>query len=225
MSTIRDSLGITDGEDLLDLEGSVQTVFGVDCSNASSQLETVGDLFDHIEAELATKPRGETCPTLMAFNRIRAVLSPHVNKTIRPSMPLSDIGWPAKRFTSLIEREAKLEAPPLFSGPLGMLGYFLLLGSIVLVIAALTTSETDLVYAPIPFALGMAFIYLEPCAFREDCKTVGDLVRATASRNVARLAAEGGALRTEDVWNALIDIVSESASPGEGRIDRQTRFC
>jgi hypothetical protein len=226
ISPARHTIRIPDGESLLDLADDLKVIFGVSMEGVSHPLQTAGELFDFITTELAEAPRGETCLTLMAFNRIRVVLAPYADRaTVRPSTPLSTFNWSPKRWIRTLERDARLQAPEINLTLPGMIGSIAFFGGCALGAVSVTTPAFDLVYSLAALIAGALLISLDRGTWTARCVTIGDLAVAVAQRNIGQLAGEGGRLDKEEMWQALVAVLEERSLPDTGEIVRETRFA
>jgi hypothetical protein len=228
---MRETLGLKDGEDGLDLEEVVQTAFAFDWNPVSS-VETMGDLHDAIWTQVSARAkRGDACLTLMAFNRLRAALMSigHDRTALTRATPLVSLEKARpRRLIARLAAHSQLDMPLWRLTGVGAIGSALLLASIAWVLVALFSPSGLAHAAPIiaPLALlafAIALLVIDPGAYKRSDMTLGDLAFETAHFNYARLLAEGARQREGDLWQALVFVV-EDAWGKNGEITRETRF-
>jgi hypothetical protein len=71
--------------------------------------------------------------------------------------------------------------------------------------------------------VGYAIFRIDPGKLPRDCETLGGLAKKTASLNFGRLIKLGASRRDIDIWNNMIDLLSDYALP-RSEINRETFF-
>ncbi len=170
-----------------------------------SRCKTVGDIFQIVLERLPEVSKsGEGCATAMCFYSLRRVLRqmvPHLD--VRPSTPVSAFGrLPMEAFCRRIVVHERLNEPELV---MPGWGYVAMICAIALPFLAMAVKWPVL---PAFLASGVMVWLCRfiPRRLPAEVKTVGDLVRSVASRNVARLAGKGARLGPKEVWSALCHI-------------------
>ena len=57
--------------------------------------------------------------------------------------------------------------------------------------------------------LGLSMIRIDPGRLLDDCQTLGGLTRKVAGLNFGHLHDQGAKARDLDIWNALLEVLSE----------------
>jgi len=210
------TLGLDDDLDSVELLRGISVVFDLQFSNDEIRpLFVVGDIFSLLVGRFPDRPDGPNlCATAMAFYRLRRALREIDNDfKLTPEVRLNEMSYQsAKRYFKLISAHSGLRLPrtdpSLYSkigqslvliGALGTFG-ILLGGAPVFPIAALT------------ILTGWLLVHVDKGEIPSDCLTLGNLAKKVAVLNFGKFAADGARSRKQDVWTALVEVLSQHTS-------------
>jgi hypothetical protein len=71
-------------------------------------------------------------------------------------------------------------------------------------------------------SLGIMLVLLDPGKVPPDCQTLGDLSRKVTGLNFGKLSDEGAEPRDKDLWNALVEVLSEDTLLPKSEIQAET---
>jgi hypothetical protein len=222
------TLGLDDDLDPVEAVVRLEKAFAVKIrDDEAASCSTVGDIYDLLHARVATKLGGPgACMTSMAFYRLRRSLrGTHPGVEFRPTTPLTKYAGPnARRFLNRLGRDTGLQLPGPQRGWLSGLGFHLILIAVVSSVAvAVTKGPTISYFGGIAlFAAGIASIKLDPCALSGDCTTLGELATKASALNYGSLAGAGGAVRPNDLWDAMTEVLSGLSELPRSGISRDT---
>ena len=194
------------GEALQALERSLG--FQFDAADLA-ECRTVGDLHRLVAPHMAAAS-GEGCAGAMAYYRLRRALMPHAGGTrLRPSYVLSEfIATPPRQLFRRIERETRLQLPPLASGWLGLVSFAIGVVALLAVLPVHIFYPGRTLYLLLLVPAAIWLFTLDPGRFGKDCRTLGDLARKVAILNYAHLI-EGGARPTPaDQWEVVTEVLA-----------------
>lgn len=213
------TLGLAGDLDDVDLIEDIEAAFGIRLNDDEiERCWTVGHLFELVEARLPDASTGGGA-TAMTFYRLRRALQPRLVVELRPNSPISELGrLSVRRLHRIIEDECGLRPP---SAQLSMWGCFALV-----LIAAFPISALALdfgwwiaVGSTVP---PLALYRIAPIRLPNDMKTIGDLVRVIASRNIGALSQQGARLRTSEAWDSFREVVAGHTELPTQEIARDT---
>jgi hypothetical protein len=209
---VPNTLGLDDELDDVDLIHDVEKVTGLRfASHETRAWYTVGDIFNTLCERYAKQDRdGGKCATAMAFHRLRQAAAQLVPGRITPDTKLDGFaGLPARDLYAQLQKRSGLKLPPVILTYVGVAGLLLTAAGVVAEFCAL---EAGLVwwepYLALP-VLGAGLMFMDPWRGPPELRTFGQLARKVAALNFSKLLGEGAARRDNDVWNALIETLSD----------------
>ena len=227
------------GDDVEELLADVQMSFWVELDrNDLVECYTLGQLFDRVCSKMG--PAGEPrCLTSAAFYRVRRFLAEERRigiKQIKPHTPLQDVvPWLNRRASwERIETGLRVGLPPL--QPSARLMWGNLVAALAIAFSLAVPGHKTGVWHLIGIALRvlvwtmfawvLALIVTKPLhrAFPEKIKTVGDLARAIARRNHAKMAAEVGGSTSGQAWRSFQELVASFTEIRPDLVRREMLF-
>ena len=147
----------------------------------------------------------------MTFHRLRRALSAlTVDIRLRPDTRVKGITTLTTRaLFKQISARSGLRMPRPRVALWGTVGAWSILASFI---GLATTAVFAPHWWPIPLlaaALGVMLHQLDPGEVPPDCQTLGDLSRKVTGLNFGKLSYEGAELHDKDLWNALVEVLSE----------------
>lgn len=215
------SLKLDDPLDGVELIRTVEQAYGVRFGNETAW-RTVGDMEAALLERFPTRERPGSCPTSMAFYRLRRAVSQALalDQRLTPRTPLRMLGRGSpKRHYSELRRRMELRLPNPSQSALGATGALLAIGGVPAIFAAMAFHAWWLL-ALLP--AGVILVKLDPGRFGRT--TLGDLARNVAALNYGALADEGADRRPHMVWRMLQQAVSSIADIEPERVSRDTAF-
>ena len=211
-----------DGEDLDFLMKDVVDGFGLRRPGEQyiydgDPLRTVSDIFALVRRSFAGRIGAPgLCMTSMAFYRLRAAISrERPDCEVRPLTPLTTlVGGNPRHFLRRLGEGSQLAVPGLAYGWMSGLGLLAFLAFFVAV------GFNAFALAVFLAAAAMLLFMIDPGKLPSGCSTVGDLVQAVVALNYGRLADQGGAIRDDQLRDALIRLLKYGSAAEE--IDLQT---
>jgi hypothetical protein len=210
------TLGLDDDLDTVEVVLNLETSFGIRFTDAEiGAWRTVGDIYSTLRSRVSNLGnRAGRCATAMTFHRLRRAGLPEmsIDARLRPDTPVKGLtALTTKALFKQISAVSGLRMPRPKVALWGTLGMWSILASFI----GLTTIA---VFAPhwwpIPMlaaALGIMLYQLDPGEIPPDCRTLGDLSRKVTGLNFGMLSNEGAELHDKDLWNALVEVLSEDA--------------
>jgi hypothetical protein len=219
---LANGLGLWGDGDEIGLLWDLEAAFRVRFEQAElSAVATAGDLYAVLRRHvLAAEPRGDACPTAMAFYRLkRTIASGWPTIELHPRAALGTLGRGAPKALQVALSDSDLRVP-----------YFPLTGrgpalvscaAVLLAISAICHLPLLSAAAALVSVAGVLLIQRDPRGWPQGCETVGDLARTLAAMNFGRLRAEGAGCRERDLWAAMIEVIGGHAvlPAGEIRLD------
>ena len=207
------TLGLDDDLDMVEVGSNLEASFSIRFTAAEfGAWRTVGDIYSTLRSRISNSgKRAGRCATSMTFYRLRRALSDlSLDTRLRPDTPVKGLTTlTAKRLFKQISVRSGLRLPRPKVALCGTLGAWSILVSLI---GLLTTA----VFVPhwwlVPMlaaALGIMLHRLDPGEVPLDCQTLGDLSRKVAGLNFGKLSNEGAELHDKDLWNALVEVLSE----------------
>jgi hypothetical protein len=220
------TLGLDDDLDGVELRKSLEASFDVTFSDGESETcRTVGDIHRFLQERFSERGgAAQGCASAMAFYRLRReFIAFGVTKELQPNTVLRDISPRSlRRLFSRIRAHAGLRMPNLEFAGLGRLGV-LLLAVGALALPAIAAVRPHFWWLPtLAGASGIALISTDARRFPSDCRTFGDLAKKVAALNFGKLVADGAGRRDTDLWNALLEVLSEFSVLPKAEISRET---
>ena len=206
------TLLLDDDLDSVELIVAIEQMFAVRISNKEAEAtRTVGDIYTLLLAK--------SSEDLTAEGKCMTSMAPALE--VRPETQLSlFVGSNPERFRVRLDKLSGLRSPSA-SSPVAWCGALLLcLGIAVLFLAAVRTW----LFAPagVLIAVGLGLTLTSRPRLPPDCVTVGDLARRVSSLNYGRLANEGGRVRSDDLWNVLVELLASHSSIAASEIVPET---
>ncbi|HJW41572.1 MAG TPA: hypothetical protein VJ476_10135 [Rhizomicrobium sp.] len=227
------TLGLGDDLDSVELVQDIEKAFDVEIANAEAErLLVVGQLYDLLVSKIPASDANKKCASAMTFYRLRQGMERlGFGRKLSPSADIRFLEKSgASRSFKRLERETGLTLPKLVMTWIGGFGCLLSVASIcVAIVAALFFHRTQ---SFLPFLMlllllavgtGFAVTYLDPGKLTQDCRTLGGLSKRTAAQNFGKLAELGARNGSEDIWNSLVDLLSNYSLP-KSEITRETYF-
>lgn len=220
------SLGLDDELDPVEVIVNLQKSFSVQFTEGETgALRTVGDIYSVLRNRVSNSgERTARCATAMTFYRLRsAFVEQSIGAKIKPNTRVKDLtSFTATALFGHLSARSGLRMPKrrlALAGTIGAMSIFA--GLIGLSAAAI--SESHLWPIPLLVAgLGVMLICLDPGQIPADCQTIGDLSRKVAGLNFGKLLAEGAEPRDRDLWNALVEVLSEDSLLPKSEIRPET---
>jgi len=158
----------------------------------------------------STKGAGR-CATAMTFHRLRRALSDlSIETRLGPDTPLKGLTTlTTKALFKQISARSGLRMPRPRVALWGTVGAWSILAGLA---GLVTTAVFGPHWWPVPMlaaALGIVLHQLDPGDVPFDCQTLGDLSRKVTGLNFGKLSNEGAELHDKDLWNALVEVLSE----------------
>jgi hypothetical protein len=225
------SLDLGDEEfDLADVWAQCEDAFDIKLNRDDGRnLGTMGDWHDMLMRHLQGRVAGVGCQTMMAFLRLRrALAASSAGIVLRPGTRLDSIPHKSvKRLFAALGKRTGLRMPELQHGILGAICAMLIFAWIVGFAIVVRDFHWPVVAVYLAAALPVLAIMvmlqrLDPMQLPTGCKTLGDLARAVAAQNTAKLAAAGGRLDAKTVWDALLQFVQPHSDTDIHQIRRET---
>lgn len=207
------TLGLDDDLDTFKVVSNLETSFGIRFTDAEgSAWRTVGDIYNTLRSRVSNSgKRAGRCATAMTFHRLRRAFSDlSIDTRLRPDTPVKGItSLTAKALSTQISARSGLRLPRPKVALCGTLGAWSILASFI---GLVTTAVFVPHWWPVPMlaaALGIILHRLDPGEVPPDCQTLGDLSRKVTGLNFGKLSDEGAGLHDKDLWNALVEVLSE----------------
>ncbi|MEX2188890.1 MAG: acyl carrier protein [Pirellulales bacterium] len=229
------------GMDTVELIMDIEDRFGVSISNDdAAAVRTVGELSDMVERLLSEKSATggpAVCLTSMAFFRFRRAVAEvcHVErKRVSPGEVIDVLVARKARRREWAEmaRRTSMKMPPLHRPDWCV---WVGLGFVATFVAGcwqtrLGIESTALLcwatLAILIFGIGAFGWVTRPLAIHLSPRTItcGELARELVALNFASLRARGETIRREELWQAIVHTVAESAGADAAKIERSTRI-
>ena len=208
------TLGLDDDLDMVEAVANLETSFSIRFTDAEvSAWRTVGDIYSTLRSRVSNSGKGAgRCATAMTFHRLRRAGLPDlsIDTRLRPDTPVKGItSLTTKALFKQISARSGLRLPRPRVALRGTLGAWSILASLI---GLLTTAVFVPHWWPVPMlaaALGILLRRLDPGEVPPDCQTLGDLSRKVTGLNFGKLSNEGAELHDKDLWNALVEVLSE----------------
>lgn len=202
-----------DDLDPVEVRSSIEASFEIRLTvEESASCRTVGDIFDILRDRFSDSPdtrHGRA--TAMAFYRLRnAFKSIGTVARLQPDTQISAVTTMANR--TLLKRlrfHSGLRLPRRRAGLCGVLGAWgIAVGAVAVLATALLAPHLRSAALPL-IGLGAILVLVDPGRLPTDCATLGGLSKKVSGLNFGRLSSVGAAPREKDLWNALVDVLSE----------------
>ena len=218
------SLKLEDMDDVVLLE-AIEAAFDIQFVESEvGELQTVGDLYDLLQAKLGTTPQGrQRRITAVCFYRLKQATAEISGRRITAQTAIADV-FSAKELVPRMRMLGQKTGFRLPSVPISLEQFLLFLLAVLSCCAALFFGLMTIPgITCVLIAIGF-FCVIRLTDFPRkmaDPSTFGDLARQTAFLNYGRLAQETGTRNSLDLWEAL-DFMIRSSVAFEGRIERDT---
>ena len=220
------TLGLDDDLDGVELIRGLETAFCVGFSDREAEgCRTVGDIFMLLRIRLASgSDAGRRCVNAMAFYRLRRAYSEFgVEGRLSPSTSLKGFSRRSvKRHFKEIRRRAGLRVPRVGCTWLGQIGTALLVMSAAVLLVVAKWSPEWWLLPILVCGSGVVLHRFDPGTFPIDCPTLGDLARKVAALNYGRFVIEGAGSRDNELWTALLEVLSEHSTLPKTEIRMET---
>jgi hypothetical protein len=220
------TLGLDDDLDGNELISDIQVSFSIKFLDKEAEAcRTVGDIFTLLRDRFAVhKDGGQRCASAMAFYRLRKTfLEMGAKSKLRPTLRLEGIvGLSAKAVFVGINSHTGFILPRLPFAITGKIGIFSLIAGLIMLLISSFMFPSFWFIPPLISLSGIVLIRLDCRQFPSDCHTVGDLALKVSRLNFGNLVAEGARHRDEDIWNALIEVLSEYTTLSKADISPET---
>lgn len=207
------TLGLDDELDTVEVVSSLETSFSIQFTVAEvSAWRTVGDIYSTLRIRFSNSgKRAGRCATAMTFYRLRRALSDlSIDTRLRPETPVKGLTTlTTKALFKQISARAGLRLPRPRVALWGTLGAWSILASFVGLASAAVFAPYLWLLPMLAAALGIMLLRLDPGDIPFDCQTLGDLSRKVTGLNFGKLSNEGAELQDKDLWNALVEVLSE----------------
>jgi hypothetical protein len=207
------ALGLDDDLDSVEVVINLETSFSIRFADAEvGAWRTVGDIYSTLRRCVSDSgKRAGRCATAMTFHRLRRALSDlSIDTRLRPDTPVKGITTlSTKALFKQVSASSGLRLPRPRVALWGTLGAWSILASFV---GLATTAVFAPHWWPVPMlaaALGIMLHRLDRGELPTDCQTLGDLSRKVTGLNFGKLSNEGAELHDKDLWNALVEVLSE----------------
>jgi len=215
---------LADGLDFGSIVVAIEQSFEVRFPDeAFAQVETLGQLHDVIWARLADDGSGGVkCATSMSFYRLKAqIAKSNPYRRLRPTTSLKSIA--NFNYATLREGFTGWAMPAVQISGFGCLSILVLAIGINLPLAPYFKGWTFLAFVLSSILLTGIFASFFPATYPAE-KTLGDLARKIAAKNMHRLCVEGGALTSTSVWQAIVTLVADKIDMNRNNLSRESRF-
>jgi hypothetical protein len=211
------NLGLDD-DDAESLIEELETRFGICFTDREAcTSRTVGDIWDVLKGRFSDKKNDtRKCASAMAFYRLRRAAIEIEPAKIKPETSLIHFGGlTPRRLLQKLENDSCLTMP---SGKLTKAGCVGVLLEVVgfggLMFVLVIPLAWGLVFAVAALG-GVLLAELDPRELSMDLHNFGDLARKVTALNYGDLVRRGAASRNRELWDALIELLSEhSGFPG-----------
>lgn len=115
-----------------------------------------------------------------------------------------------------------LRLPRRRAGLCGVLGAWRIPVGVIAVLATALLAPHLWPAAVFPIAFGALLVLVDPGKLPADCITLGGLSKKVAGLNFGELSSVGAAPREKDLWNALVEVLSEHVVLPKAEIQPET---
>jgi hypothetical protein len=205
------NLGIDDDDAEL-LTERLEMSFGICFTDReTSTILTVGDIWEVLTGRFSGKGSDtHKCASAMAFYRLRRAAVGMQPDKIKPETSLVGFGgMTPKRFLQELENRSGLTIPSAELSRTGCAGVLLeVVGFGGLVFGLVIPFVWGVVFGAAALG-GLLLVKFDPRELSADLQNFGDLVRKVTALNYGDLVRRGAAPRHLELWNALIEVLSE----------------
>lgn len=224
------TLGLDDDLDGVEVVESIERAFDLKFANAEvERILTVGEMYDLLASKIPDNASDRKCATAMAFYRLKTAIEGRGDERITPSTDIRFLEARGVRSSfASIEEKTGLNLPRAAMAWVGFVGLTLFVVSFFTAPALCGFFGWALLSWPLglcalAMAVGWLLTRVDQGKLPKDCETLGGLSRETAKVSYGKLVKAGASHRGEDIWNALLDLLSCYALP-RSEITRDTLF-
>jgi hypothetical protein len=229
---VTNSLGLDDDLDGVELVQNLEKAFEIQIADSEAEsILTVGQLYDLLLQKIPANESNRKCASAMAFYRLKRALKGLGYEAPSPSTGLSFLeGRGAKISFKKLEHETGLRLP---RPELSYGGFFGCLAVVIIFCVVLGFSAflhrryfsgiNGFTVVVVFIVVGWGILYFDPGKLPKSCSTLGGLARKVAALNYGRFIKTGANHRDSEIWNNLLELLSEYALP-KSEIGRDTYF-
>jgi hypothetical protein len=207
------TLGLDDDLDTVEVVSNLETSFSIRFTDAEiSAWRTVGDIYNTLRSRVSdSRKSAGRCATAMTFHRVRrAFYDLSIDTRLRPDTPVKGLTTlTTKALFKQIRARSGLRLPRPRVALWGTLGMWSILASFVGLATAAVVAPQWWLVPMLAAALGITLLRLDPGEVPTDCQSLGDLSRKVTGLNSGKLSNEGAEPNDKDLWNALVEVLSE----------------
>lgn len=206
----------------------LERAFDIHVSNdEATRTLTVGDFYDLLLAKIPANEADRKCASAMAFYRLRCALNElGYGSKLTPESDLSFLHQGRVRpQLARLEKVSGLNLPKAVQTGWGRLTAFAAFTAVWTTAVSVYPSFLTVVlggFAGIGGAI-LVLKYIDPGKMPHDCRTLADLTQKAAILSYGRLVKMGARHSEEDIWKALLEVLSVWALP-KAEITRDTFF-
>jgi hypothetical protein len=208
------TLGIGDDMDDIDFIHDIEACFGIKFTDEETLAwYKVEDVFASLKRHFETSSRqNHAAVAARAFYCLRKCMkyfSPA--QRISPKTRLDEFGEVSVRqLYHKLAADHKLRQPTLYGGKLHTLGALMIaVGFLASLAVILIWNLFYLLYAILVACVGAILLKYGAWRFPPDCETVGDLAQKFGARNFGLLNGTNFPVREAELWNALLEVISD----------------
>lgn len=221
------TLGIGDDMDDLDFIQDIEACFGTKFTNEETLAwYKVEDIFASLKRHFQTSTRqNHIAVAARAFYCLRNCIK-HFSPTqrISPKTRLDHIGEiSVRQLYNKLSADYKLRQPTLYGGKLHTLGALMIaVGFLASLAIIFIWNPFYLLCAILVACVGAILLKYGAWRFPSDCETVGDLAQKIGARNFGLLNGANFPVREAELWNALLEVISDHSDIPRSEIRRDT---
>jgi hypothetical protein len=208
------TLGVSDDMDDVELIKDIEACFGVKFTDAETgRWYKVDDIFISLKTHYETGSRqNHPSGVVTAFYRLKQSIK-YFDSTqnISPKTRLEEFNTVSVReLYRKLSSDHDLRQPTLYGGRVHTVGALLIMAGFLASFAFLVLWHLSYLLLAISIAVvGSVFMKFGAWRFPPDCETVGDLAQRIAARNFRLLNGSNQPVRETELWNALLEVVSD----------------
>ena len=208
------TLGVGDDMDDVELIKDIEACFGVKFTDAEiGGWYKVDDIFTSLKTHYETgKRRNHPSGIVIVFYRLKQSIKYFdPTRNISPKTRLEEINAVSVRelYRKLLADHG-LRQPTLYGGRVHTIGALLIVAGFLASSAFLILWHLSyLLFAISIGVVGSVFMKFGAWQFPPDCETVGDLAQRIAARNFRLLNGFDQPVRETELWNALLELLSD----------------
>jgi len=213
--------------DDLDFIHDIEACFGIKFTDEETLAwYKVEDVFASLKRHFETSTRqNHAAVAARAFYCLRNCIK-HFSPAhgISPRTRLDDIGEiSVRQLYHKLSFDYKLRQPTLYGGKLHTLGALMIaVGFFASLAIIFIWSPFYLLYAIVVACVGGFLLKYGAWKFPPDCETVGDLAQKIGARNFGLLNGANFPVREAELWNALLEVISDHSDIPKSEIRSDT---